>query len=206
VDPLDPKVVAELAVRAKEQLRRRARALRKAHSPETRAARSARLVERVVAHEAFQQARSVALFWPMLELGELDVRPLDSAARLGKKRVFYPFLARGPESLRTGFRLTESSAELAIDAERFAQPPPGSAEAGRGDIDLIVVPALAVAGDGHRLGYGRGFYDATLPDVRPPATALVVAYDFELMAELPSASHDVRCDIVLTDARTLDLR
>jgi len=65
------------------------------------------------------------------------------------------------------------------------------------------VPALAVASSGHRLGYGSGFYDATLPDFCPPALSIVVAYDFQLLAELPVSAHDIACDIVVTDARLL---
>ena len=70
-------------------------------------------------------------------------------------------------------------------------------------VDLIVVPALAVAPTGHRLGYGGGFYDVMLPDFCPPATAVVVAFDFQLVAELPAEPHDVACALVVTDARTL---
>ncbi|HVJ16561.1 MAG TPA: 5-formyltetrahydrofolate cyclo-ligase [Polyangiaceae bacterium] len=204
VDPFDPKVVLELSVRAKQQLRRRARATRKAHAPASLAERSARLVPRILTHGSFEQARSVGLFWPMIERGEVDVRPLDAAARAAGKAVFYPFLQRSERGVRTGFRLTSAATELVLGVERFAQPAESALEAKRGDVDLVIVPALAVAGDGHRLGYGMGFYDATLPDVCPPARTIAVAYDFELLAELPSEPHDVRCDVVITDVRTLE--
>ncbi len=205
VDPFDPKVVLELSVRAKQQLRLRARAMRKAHAQASLAERSERLVARILTHGSFEQARSVGLFWPMLERGEVDVRSLDAAARKAGKAVFYPFLQRTEQGLRTGFRLTGSADDLVLGSERFAQPAQDAHQAARGEIDLLVVPALAVSGDGQRLGYGLGFYDATLPDFCPPAKAMVVAYDFELMAELPSEAHDVRCNIVVTDQRTLEL-
>jgi 5-formyltetrahydrofolate cyclo-ligase len=203
VDPFDPKVVLELRVRAKQQLRLRARSVRKAHPRASLAERSARVVERVLTHPTFVQASSIALFWPMLERGELDVRPLDSAARQAGKAVFYPFLRPGTPAL-TGFRRAESIGDLELGPARFAQPREGAAEARRGDLELVVVPALAASGDGHRLGYGMGFYDATLPDVCPPARSMVVVYDFELLAELPSEAHDVRCDFLVTDERSLE--
>jgi len=205
VDPFDPKVVLELSVRAKQQLRRRARAMRKAHSAQSLAERSAKLVARILTHGSFEQAGSVALFWPMLERGEVDVRAVDPAARAAGKAVFYPFLQRHPQGVRTGFRRTGAAAELEHGAERFAQPRKGAPEARRGEIDLVIVPALSASGDGHRLGYGMGFYDATLPDVCPPAKKMVVVYDFELMAELPSEAHDVRCDFIVTDERVLEI-
>jgi 5-formyltetrahydrofolate cyclo-ligase len=105
--------------------------------------------------------------------------------------------------VRSALRLTRSSDELALRGGRFVEPPPDAPEAGRGDVDIVVVPALAVAANGHRLGYGAGFYDAALPDFRPPALAVVVAFDFQLLAEVPTLPHDVPCDIVVTDTRTL---
>jgi 5-formyltetrahydrofolate cyclo-ligase len=68
----------------------------------------------------------------------------------------------------------------------------------------LIVPALAVASDGHRLGYGSGFYDATLPDFCPPGRALVVAFDFQLLGELPVTSGDVASQCIVTDRRVLE--
>ncbi|HEX6766639.1 MAG TPA: hypothetical protein VF103_14195, partial [Polyangiaceae bacterium] len=62
MDPLDPRLVAELAVRAKVQLRARMRALRSAHPARARAERSARVIDRIVALPEFRAARAVALF------------------------------------------------------------------------------------------------------------------------------------------------
>jgi 5-formyltetrahydrofolate cyclo-ligase len=70
----------------------------------------------------------------------------------------------------------------------------------RGEVQVVVVPALAVASDGHRLGYGAGYYDATLPDLCPPARSIVVAFDFQRMMELPITPNDLRCDDIVTDA------
>ena len=103
----------------------------------------------------------------------------------------------------SGLRLTASLDELAPRGSRFFEPPSAGPEAARDDVDVVFVPALAVAPSGHRLGYGAGFYDSLLPDVCPPGKAVVVAYDFQLLVELPTLPHDVPCDVVLTDARTL---
>jgi 5-formyltetrahydrofolate cyclo-ligase len=69
-------------------------------------------------------------------------------------------------------------------------------------LDLVVVPALAIDGAGHRLGYGRGYYDQTL--VRTVnAVTVGVAFDFQLIAEVPIEAHDVPVAWVVTDQRTL---
>lgn len=203
MDPFDPRQMAELAVRAKQQIRSRMRTLRSAHPEKTRAKRSERVVERVLALAEFRAARSVALFASLLDGGEVDVRGIDAAAREARKRVYYPLVDRVGERDHTALGEAVAAGDLSARGRRFVEPPKDAHRAERGDVDLVIVPALAVAESGHRLGYGGGFYDALLPDFRPPALAVVVAFDFQLVAELPTEPHDVPCDFVVTDARTI---
>jgi len=199
----EPTGIDELTQAARLELRKRMRALRTAHPAEALALRSRRIVARALALPAFQAAAAVALFFPLLDRKEVDLRELDAEARRQGKRVYYPFLETRGEVRVSGLRLTHSLDDLADRGERFLEPAPALPEAQRGEVDLLVVPALAVAPNGHRLGYGAGFYDSLLPDFRPPATAWVVAFDFQLLADLPALPHDVACDGLLTDARTL---
>lgn len=201
--PFEASQVTELAEAAKQELRKRMRALRTAHPAEALALRSRAIVARLSQHPCFAAASGVALFHPLLERKEVDLRALDAEARRLGKRVFYPFLQRRGDALVSGLRLTAALSELQNRGQRFSEPPPEAAQAERGDVDLLCVPALAVAPSGHRLGYGAGFYDSLLPDFCPPATALVVAYDFQLLVELPTLPHDVACGGVVTDARCI---
>jgi 5-formyltetrahydrofolate cyclo-ligase len=205
VTPVDPQLFGELATRAKQQLRTRMKALRSAHPEAALAERNARIIERVANLPEFTAARGIALFWPMLEQKEVDVRPLDALARAAQKRVYYPGFAESASgALFSELRLTSTPEELAVRAHRFLEPPPAAPAAARGDVELVVVPALAAALSGHRLGFGIGFYDSLLPDFRPPARAVIVVYDFQLLAELPVLPHDVACDLVVSDARTAE--
>jgi 5-formyltetrahydrofolate cyclo-ligase len=202
--PFEAQNTAELAEAAKQELRKRLRALRLAHPAEALAVRSRAIVTRVMQLPAFASAASVALFFPMLDRKEVDLRLLDAEARQQGKRVYYPSLERRGDALVSGFRLTTSLSDLRDFGQRFLEPPPEAPVAERGDVDLVLVPALAVAPSGHRLGYGAGFYDSLLPDVCPPALAIVVAFDFQLLVELPVLPHDVACHGIVTDSRSLD--
>ncbi len=203
MSPFDVTQVSELAEAAKKELRKRMRAVRAAHPSEALLIRSAALVARALALDDFQRASSVALFFPMEDRKEVDLRELDRAARLAGKRVYYPFLEQRGDAWASGLRLTSSLADLALRGSRFFEPEPSAKQAARADVDLLFVPALAVAPSGHRLGYGAGFYDSLLPDVCPPGRAVAVAFDFQLLADLPTLGHDVPCDLVLTDTRVL---
>lgn len=67
-----------------------------------------------------------------------------------------------------------------------------------GTADVVVVPALAVALDGARLGRGGGYYDRALQHVRDDAVLVALAFDDELLDELPTEPHDRRVTAVVT--------
>ena len=69
-------------------------------------------------------------------------------------------------------------------------------------LQLLVVPALAVDAKGRRLGRGRGHYDATLALCGCPSVALV--FDSQLVPEVPVGEHDRRVDAVCTDQRLIE--
>ena len=189
-----------IRVRVKAELRKRLRGVRATMPLDACAKRSAKLVARLEAHPAVQAARSIALFWPIVERHEVDLRPLDPSLRARGVKIAYP--AIDPETRAMTFRF------CAVDAleERglgFSEPPPTAPEAARGDLDVLVVPAIAIDPTGHRIGYGAGYYDRTMPRFAPPAITVGVAFDFQLVAELPFTEHDVRLAHVVTDEREM---
>ena len=71
-------------------------------------------------------------------------------------------------------------------------------------LDLIVVPGVAFDQAGHRLGYGRGFYDRVLAMCRNDCTKVGFAYDEQLVTSLPVAIHDKTISALMTETCTLE--
>src|SRR5512145_179862 len=139
----EPETCAEWSKSAKRALRRKLRVLREALPEAAAAARNRRILERLLAHPRVREARRVALFWPMLDRREIDLRPLDAQLRTQNVQVYYPFMDRvGSGGITTGFRLTADCAELRERGHRFAEPLPSQRTAERGELDLVIVPAL----------------------------------------------------------------
>ena len=67
--------------------------------------------------------------------------------------------------------------------------------------DVLLVPLLAFDRAGFRLGYGGGFYDATLAALRAkkPILAIGVAYAGQELASVPHDGHDAKLDYVMTE-------
>ena len=64
--------------------------------------------------------------------------------------------------------------------------------------DVVLVPALAVAEDGNRLGRGGGCYDRALQRVRPGVPVVALLHDGELLPAVPAEPHDRKVSAVVT--------
>jgi 5-formyltetrahydrofolate cyclo-ligase len=86
-----------------------------------------------------------------------------------------------------------------VDGTWNLRVPPDSAPAV--EPDLLLVPLLAFDKRGYRLGYGGGFYDRTLAELRAkkPVMAIGVAYADQQADNVPSGTDDARLDAILTE-------
>jgi 5-formyltetrahydrofolate cyclo-ligase len=72
------------------------------------------------------------------------------------------------------------------------------------DPDILIVPLLAFDRRGHRLGYGAGYYDMVLRDLRarsPAPLAIGVAFAAQEVDEVPTGPRDQTLDAVVTEQR-----
>ena len=70
-------------------------------------------------------------------------------------------------------------------------------------LDLLVVPGLAFDSSGHRLGYGAGYFDRLLQQVRPTATVVGLAFACQMFPTVPVDPHDAPVDCIVSE-RGLD--
>ncbi|WP_164702303.1 5-formyltetrahydrofolate cyclo-ligase [Modestobacter sp. KNN46-3] len=175
-------------VSAKAALRESLLAGRAARSPAARTAAAEALAEALA--ERLGGSSVVAAYVPAAE--EPGAGRLPDAL---PGRLLLPVVpARGQE-----LTWAEHDGRLAPGRFGLLEPtgprlPPGALAAA----DVVVVPALAVAADGMRLGRGGGFYDRALAHARPGATVVALVFDEELVAELPAGPHDRRVTAVVT--------
>lgn len=184
--------------RAKEELRKRMRAVRRAIPREARAARSARIVERVTRLDAWASARVIASYAAMR--GEVDLGELLEQAHASGRTVALPRVDWSEESMR--MHRAEAGAELEESGMGFDQPSAACPLVDDAEVDLVLMPALAADERGYRIGWGRGFYDRLLP-LMGRATRVAVIFDFQLIAEVPNTPGDELVDYLVTDERTL---
>lgn len=196
---IDESTENELRFRAKAALRQRARALRNTIPRDAILERSRRLVGLLAALPEVARATRVALFYPIEGRNEVDLTPLDARLQDRGVRVAYPTIE--PESRVMSFRFVRDSEAMEERGFGFREPAAEDPEAE--SLDVIVVPALQIDATGHRIGYGAGYYDRTIPRFAPPGIAIGVAFDFQLIPEVPVTEGDVPVSIIVTDEKVI---
>jgi 5-formyltetrahydrofolate cyclo-ligase len=70
-------------------------------------------------------------------------------------------------------------------------------------IDLVIVPGRVFDLHGHRLGRGAGYYDRFfgVSDVR--ATAAALAFDCQVLEQVPREPHDHPMNLIVTETRII---
>jgi len=73
--------------------------------------------------------------------------------------------------------------------------------------EILIVPLLAFDRKGNRLGYGGGYYDATLEHLRKDGNVIAAGFAYSQQAvlfNLPSEAHDQKLDWVITPQKIYD--
>jgi len=87
------------------------------------------------------------------------------------------------------------------DADILGMPTPTSELRGPiaiNDVDLVLVPAAAVDGEGMRMGWGRGYFDKTIGSMENGPPVYAVIFDDEFVARVPRERHDMPVNGVVT--------
>ena len=160
---------------------------------------SLQVQQRLLERPEFSAAQCLALYSPVAN--EVFTEAVCDAAHAQGKLVAYPrVLADG-----MGFFAVDQRRELARGSFGVLEPPPARAVPLTA-INLAVLPGVAFDLRGHRLGYGKGYYDRTFAEAAARPLLVGFAFELQLVERLPSEGHDVRLDLLFTEARVIDFR
>lgn len=133
--------------------------------------------------------------------GEVDTRSLIDYMNGWGKSVIVPKLNRTTNSFyRAHFAGWDS---IEKNEENYWEPKIGIEET-YDDLDLIIVPVLAISLRGRRVGYGRRYYDDFLR--KTYGTKIALAFEFQLFDYIESSPDDCKVDKIVTERRVIDAR
>lgn len=183
-------------VEEKRRLRAQVRARRRA--VENAEALSRLILDRATTLPAYLQARTAMYY---LDSGsEVKTRERLVAALGGRKTIVIPwceadqlqlFALKAIDELAPGrYNILEPRRELRERPERRVAPE---------SLDVVLAPGVAFDRQGRRLGQGRGYYDRLFPRLRPDATIIGLAFETQVLPEIPVEEHDVQMHFVVTE-------
>lgn len=176
---------------SKTDLRAAALARRDALTPEMRA-QAAVAIAALVATLPLPQG-PLAFYWPIRS--EADPRP---AVALVAGPLCLPVVTADG----LAFRRWMQGDRLVIGPYGLSEPGP--------DAELVtpatlIIPLAAFDRRGHRIGYGKGFYDRTLADL-PHARTIGLAFAAQEIDSVPDEAHDRALDYVVTEREIIATR
>jgi 5-formyltetrahydrofolate cyclo-ligase len=143
--------------------------------------------------------RSVAIYSPIQN--EVETAEIRDHALASGKRVFYPRFAA-----ENALELVEIGSATELNIGRFGiLEPTGESRLSRQDQEELVVFVPGVAFDlrGNRLGRGKGWYDRLIEKLGR-ATFVALAYDFQIVDEVPAEEWDQKVHYLITERRIVD--
>ena len=173
----------------KKELRDAIRAKKRAMTPEEIEERSAQLGELLAGSPAYREADTIYGYLPYNQ--EVRTVPMLERALLEGKRVAVPKVYG--EEMR--FIYLTDLTKVAKGYSGIPEPVEDGPVAE--DVHaLVLMPGLAFDHQGHRIGYGGGFYDKFLAR-EPEHPTIALCYDFQLLPELETEEYDIPVDTVL---------
>ncbi|MCX6777393.1 MAG: 5-formyltetrahydrofolate cyclo-ligase [Candidatus Micrarchaeota archaeon] len=153
-----------------------------------------KIAEKILDSEEFAKAKCV--FCYVSKEGEVGTHEIIMRALERGKRVFVPKV-RGNEMFAC-----EIGSLIGLESGSFGvMEPKGARRANEKYIDLALVPGVAFDERGNRLGRGKGYFDSFIPKLR--CLVIGLAFECQVVDEVPVEKHDAKVDAVVTEKRTL---
>lgn len=171
---------------------------RKEHSELELRKKTFEIITNLLKTDAFIKSKTVHTYIASRD-GEVDTKALIDRMHSSGKMIVLPKLNPITKSFRR-FHFTGWE-DIIVNEEGYREPKLGL-DGSLNNIDLMLVPVLAITKNGHRVGYGGGYYDKILKEINCPKFAL--AFEFQLFREIEVNSSDVRVDKIITERRVIN--
>ncbi len=173
----------------KAALRRQIREKKRAMTEVEITRKSARLGELLAASDLYQNAETIYFYLPYNQ--EVRTVPMLQRALGEGKRVAVPKVYGDTMKFIYLENLDQIAKGYAGIPEPINDEPVAEDKKA-----LVLMPGLAFDRDGHRIGYGGGFYDRFLAE-EPEHPTLALCYDFQMLDKLETEEFDIPVDCVL---------
>lgn len=181
----------------KSDLRKRILNIRNSMDNKDSYEKSSVIMEKLTAMYIYKKAQVVFVYMDFNN--EVETMTLIKRMLLEKKKVVIPYT----DTVNTVIipsELKDMDQDLVKSKFGYYEPAPERIVPVKPEeLDLVVVPGVVFDKKLNRIGFGKGYYDRILCRLKKDAKAVAVAYDFQVLEEVPSEEHDIKMDMIITE-------
>ncbi|MBW2020163.1 MAG: 5-formyltetrahydrofolate cyclo-ligase [Deltaproteobacteria bacterium] len=183
----------------KSEIRRSALAQRDALSNEERGEKSAAIMARLFDFANFLEAR-IVLFY-MSYHSEVDTEPMICKALEHGKTVALPLVGKKERQI-VPFKIDNLDQDIRPGYRGIREPiPQRCKQIPVEQINLAIIPGIAFDERGGRIGHGTGCYDRFIPQLDITTRKVALAFECQIVPQIPMEPHDRYIDILITEER-----
>lgn len=185
----------------KNELRKKYLALRRDIKAEQKHDLDAAICRKITSTASYRYS-DILLVYSALE-DEVSLNELVFDALRQGKRVAFPRCI--PNSFSMEFHFVESIDQLEKGSYSISEPPKDAPIwiPNDGEKALCIIPGVVFDRHGHRIGYGKGYYDRYLCDKN--IQRIGVAYSCLVVDELPHGRYDLAMDLVVSEKQMISI-
>jgi len=165
--------------------------------------KSNKIAEKLIKFDKYQQSEKIMLY--IATKSEVQTHRMIKSAQKDNKKIYIPLIIQEQHDLMPSL-VTDFEKEIALGNLGIYQPkeeflrlfPPSI-------IDLVIVPGVAFTQQGHRLGRGGGYYDRFLKKLSRGAYSVGLAFEMQIIEEIPLEETDMPVDCIITEKRIIQL-
>lgn len=182
-------------MKEKKEIRKIIDMRRKALSRDTKKTFDEEIFNKVIQSDEYKKAKTIFIYASFE--GEVDTHRIIKHALGNGKYICVPKILSKKEGMKAV--KIDSFKELKLSPYKILEPENFNKAIDEKEIDLILMPGVAFDRKGGRVGYGGGFYDRFLDKIKKDAFKIALAYDFQILEEVPMSEHDKKIDGIITN-------
>ena len=184
----------------KAQLRKLLRSQRRNLSPAEVTEKSRLIFAHLRAFAPFQHAHTLVLY--NADENEVVTETIWHEALRQGKTVYYPRITADRMNLE--FVRRYPGDHLITGTFGILIPPGNELLVSLGAMDVVLTPGVGFDRHGHRLGRGRGYYDRAFRSVLAGAVRVALAYEFQVIPQIPTGLEDEPVHCLVTETAMID--
>ena len=166
--------------------------------------KSNQIANRLKKFDKYQQSEKIMLY--ISTKYEVQTQNIIESAQKDNKKLYIPIIIKEKHDLIPSL-VNDFNKELALGDLGIYQPKEEhTREIHPNMLDMVIIPGIGFTTNGNRLGRGGGYYDRFLKKLKENCRSVALAFEIQIVEEIPLDEYDVPVDYIITEDRIIKIK